>query len=516
MGIPSYFSHIIKKYRYILKQLNHTNKYHNLYFDSNSIIYDALHIVKFINKTQYEDEIITTVNKKIEEYIHLIKPTHCVYIAFDGVAPIAKLNQQKNRRYKSWINEQLINEKKNWDSLCITPGTEFMHKLTIGVKQYFSHNKFKNMQIIISGPDEPGEGEHKIFEYIRNNDFHINETSVVYGLDSDLIMLTLVHLSLCDKLYLFRETPEFIKSIDKTLNPNTLYALHIKELGKAINIELLDSNDDSTLEKSILDYILLCFFVGNDFIPHHPAINLRTNGLDILMKAYKESVPKNSYLTNGNIIHWKVLKQFIKQLESQEYNNIIENYNWKETLEEKAKKNKYSKKKEDLINLIPCLDRNVEKYINPYTNGWEKRFYHKMFHNDNISAICINYLTILEWNLKYYIHGCFDWTFAYKYNCAPLFKDVIKYIPYFNQELLSKKNLEIIHPYTQLAYVLPKNSLYLLPEYVKTYILDKYPYFYELNYDIQWAFCRYFWESHVCFPNLDIMRLNESIIHLKK
>ena len=38
MGIPSYFSHIIKKYAYILKKINNKNEFNNIYFDSNSII----------------------------------------------------------------------------------------------------------------------------------------------------------------------------------------------------------------------------------------------------------------------------------------------------------------------------------------------------------------------------------------------------------------------------------------------------------------------------------------------
>ena len=51
-----------------------------------------------------------------------------------------------------------------WNKTAITPGTLFMKNLNIGVKKYFNSKK-----IIISGSDIPGEGEHKIFEYIRNN-----------------------------------------------------------------------------------------------------------------------------------------------------------------------------------------------------------------------------------------------------------------------------------------------------------------------------------------------------------
>ena len=44
MGIPSYFSHIVKKHRNIFKKVsNDTTKIDNLYLDCNSIIYDAVH-----------------------------------------------------------------------------------------------------------------------------------------------------------------------------------------------------------------------------------------------------------------------------------------------------------------------------------------------------------------------------------------------------------------------------------------------------------------------------------------
>ena len=180
MGIPSYYSYIIKKHRQIITKINNTIAYHNLYFDSNSIIYDSIGNVEFIDKSQYENDIIKKVCEKLEKLIIDIKPTKRVFIAFDGVAPVAKLKQQKNRRYKTAFTKQLFNEKVTWDSLAITPGTDFMNKLTINVNHFFN-NKFNNIQIIISGPDNPGEGEHKIFSYIRKASSHKDENTVIYG-----------------------------------------------------------------------------------------------------------------------------------------------------------------------------------------------------------------------------------------------------------------------------------------------------------------------------------------------
>ena len=82
------------------------------------------------------------------------------------------------------------------------------------------------MRIIVSGSNERGEGEQKIFKYMRDNkDKHVDETTVIYGLDADLIMLSLNHASMYGDILLYRETPEFIKSINSDLDPNQLYIL---------------------------------------------------------------------------------------------------------------------------------------------------------------------------------------------------------------------------------------------------------------------------------------------------
>ena len=95
-------------------------------------------------------------------------------IAFDGVAPVAKLEQQRTRRHKSImekkIMEKIEGKKARWNKTAITPGTHFMAKLNSFIKGYFkSAKKFGVENIIVSGSDERGEGEHKLFQYIRDN-----------------------------------------------------------------------------------------------------------------------------------------------------------------------------------------------------------------------------------------------------------------------------------------------------------------------------------------------------------
>ena len=115
MGIPSYFGNVVKYHKKIVKKLGQLPVIHNLYMDTNGLVYDAVRIIgsnRGMSNDDYETAIIDMVCQKITGYVNLIKPKYKVFIAFDGVAPVAKLNQQRERRYKSWFTtvvEQAIN-----------------------------------------------------------------------------------------------------------------------------------------------------------------------------------------------------------------------------------------------------------------------------------------------------------------------------------------------------------------------------------------------------------------------
>ena len=121
--------------------------------------------------------------------------------------------------------------------------------------------------------------------------------------------------------------------------------------------------------------------------------------------------------------------------------------------------------------------------------------------------ICINFLEAIEWNMKYYTIGCPNWRWAYKYDYPPLLCDLIKYIPYFDTEFVPIVKKEPVHHNTQLAYVLPRTSLHLLPLRIQKILLEKMGENYRLDYSFKWSFCKYFWESHVHMPEIDINAL---------
>ena len=533
MGVPGIFSHIVKNYSKILKKLSkNTIPVNNLYLDSNSVIYDAVHNIDFTKLVESDVKtIIQCVIKKIDEYIILIEPDTYIYIAFDGVAPVAKLEQQRDRRYKSiyqtQISKSIFKDTKPdpFNTTAITPGTKFMNELNKEIRAYYTDPKKYNVKnIILSLSDKAGEGEHKLFEFIRENPiYHKNSTSIIYGLDADLIMLSINHLPISDKIFLFRETPHFIQSINAELEPNETYLIDIPELAKTITLDMNNNNELTTEQQKnrIYDYIFMCFFLGNDFMPHFPSINIRTGGVDKMLMAYKATLGgTNENLTDGKRIYWKNVRKIVKFLADQE-----ENYLKIETkLRDKKEKTTVFKTDtpDDIykkFDAIPTYERDLEKYINPYKDGWQQRYYKCLFNveinEERKKQICTNYLEGLEWTMKYYTTGCADWRWCYNYSYPPLLIDLIQYIPYFEKEFVENKPANPVNELVLLCYVLPHQSLSLLPGKLHKSLLASHSNWYKTDCDFIWAYCKYFWESHVQLPHIDINELEDFVVKNK-
>ena len=529
MGIPSYFSYIVKNHPDIIKKLqNHTIQINNLYLDCNSIVYDVVHTTDFSNLVDTDvNTIIKSVCSKIDEYICLIKPNKSVFIAFDGVAPVAKLDQQRSRRYKSayqnFIKKTIYNNTEAcdpWNTTAITPGTKFMSHLSASVKKYYNNPITYNLEtIILSTSDKPGEGEHKLFQYIRDYpEKHSNETTVIYGLDADLIMLCINHLPISKKIFLFRETPHFIQTINSELEPNATYLLDIPKLAEKITLNMNNNIELSTLQQKnrIYDYIFICFFLGNDFMPHFPSINIRTGGVDKMINAYKATIGStNENLIVENKIIWRNVRKLIQYLSELEHDNFKQEMKLRNRIEKKYLPNDSPDEKFKKFEAVPIYERQVEKYIDPYKNGWEERYYKALFNvecsEERIKSICINYLEALEWTMKYYTSSCSDWRWCYKYNYPPLLKDLIHYVPYFDTEFVAQNSTGPVSAMVQLCYVLPLQSLNLLPESVYANLIKEHPEWYKSDCNFQWAFCKYFWESHVELPEIEIAELEQCL-----
>lgn len=159
-----------------------------------------------------EEQIFTSIFAYVDHLFGKIKPKKLFFMAVDGVAPRAKMNQQRSRRFRTAKEVKEVREKaerkgeklpeeKAFDSNCITPGTPFMARLSEQLR-YFVNKKisedsnWQNVTVVLSGHEVPGEGEHKVMEYIRLSraqpDYDPNVRHCLYGLDADLIMLGLL------------------------------------------------------------------------------------------------------------------------------------------------------------------------------------------------------------------------------------------------------------------------------------------------------------------------------------
>jgi 5'-3' exonuclease len=530
MGIPFYFSYIVKNHSSIIKKLvkNDTSssvKINNLFLDCNSIVYDVVHTLNFTELTDtVVNSIIHNVILKIESYIDLVAPDKLVYIAFDGVAPLAKLQQQRERRYKSWYQNQITRSifKKTdvdpFNTTAITPGTKFMQELNTKIQRHFIALKTRfsgNLKFIVSDSSEYGEGEHKLFAYLRDMPKDENETHLVYGLDADLIMLSINHLPVHRHIYLFRETPEFIKSLDSTLEPESTYYLDIPELAEVIT-EDLNGGDSKCDVNRVYDYIFLCFFLGNDFLPHFPAVNIRTGGVDKMINAYKATLGgTKEVLTDGKTIFWRNVRKLISFLAEKEEQYIIDEVRLRDKRERHHIPEETAEQIFAKFENLPTKDRELEKYIQPTKPNWQKRYYDALFsldiNEERKKQLCVNYLEGLEWTMKYYTSGCADWRWSYKYNYPPLLTDLIQFVPFFDTEFVPLKPALPVSPLVQLSYVLPRTSLSLLPEPLFHVLSKEHDDWYPADCEFTWAFCKYFWESHVELPEIDIGEL-EAIV----
>jgi 5'-3' exonuclease len=510
MGIPCYFSNIIRKYSKIMKKKDETNfKTRNFYLDSNSIIYDAIRKCD-ITMPDFEKQLYSEVVFQLEQHIFDVDPQEKIIIAFDGIAPMAKIQQQRERRFKSnlerKIRSKLYETEEAWDTCNITPGTKFMKELMAYLIHHFK--KYKNIDIFSS--NEPGEGEHKIFEYIRNNPKqHKTGNTVVYGLDADLIMLCISHKEYCGGLYLYRETPHFIRSIDSSLEPNSTYFLDIPNLIKFIQKDV---------NGMLNDYVFVCFMLGNDFLPHFPALNLRTSGMNTIISTYKKVFKKgdNNLVTNEKNINWKNLRLFITELSKREEELICDEYDIRDRWEKRVKPCKTNDDKMEKFNNIPTKNRDIENVIDPFSRGWKHRYYTTLLDvnsdTESKKEVCINYLEGLEWTYKYYTECCYDWRWKYKYSYPPLLEDLAQCIPYFDVSLIDKKECNPLDPRVQLSFVLPIRSFDSLVEIDDTTREKVKSLLYYDDVRYEWAFCKYFWEAHVHFPYVEVGELEKILI----
>ncbi|KAJ1885060.1 exonuclease II Exo2, partial [Kickxella alabastrina] len=406
MGIPKFFRWLSGRYPLVCERVSDDNipEFDNLYLDMNGIIHNCTHPKDGeVAAPATDEERFLAIFYYIDFLFNKIRPQKVFFLGIDGVAPRAKMNEQRARRFRTAKELEELQAKelqdrrikgevippgedeyndKVFDPTCITPGTEFMDKLTEALRYYINKRvsedaNWRKPQIILSAPNVPGEGEHKIMDYIRFSraqpGYQANTRHCLYGLDADLIMLGLLshepHFSLLREEVLFgARARKGTTSADPSMQ--AFYLLHISilrdyldhefsglkaELGSSQQYTTMeqgqlagpqdgsssgDSGNAFDLERIIDDYILMIMLVGNDFLPNLPKLSINGGALNFMFATYMRIRPSlGGYLHDNGVLNLGRFEVFMREVAKVEVDSFkleVADHQWYQVYKRKA------------------------------------------------------------------------------------------------------------------------------------------------------------------------------------
>ena len=476
MGVSYFYKNLISQYpeiRAALAAFLEENKDIFLYIDFNGMIHPCVNRVidsymkkdGQLDREQMQKDMFAEIRKNLTEVIEKMNPKFLM-IAVDGVAPRAKMEQQRLRRYTSVANKD---RNAVFNTNCISPGTQFMIDLDKNIRDFIETELEKKCKVLYSPHTRVGEGEHKAIKWIKNVPDSINEriVHVIYGLDADLVMLSLT--TGLDNIFLLREKTVYEhkeedskkRSGHKDEMEHLCHLLSIKKMKDTYwaeaNLEY-DYSVHITKEQFFKDYVMMSFLLGNDFMPHMKALNIYKGGLEKLIEKYLEGVKT----TNRGMLDEKlgVNKELLLIVLKEFYDNEPDYV-------------KSNKTRWDEIH-----------YDQP---GWGRRHYSYYLGNrhnkQDIDRMCYNFWEIFTWNTKYYFNQHENWSAYYRYPTGPLIRDL-----YENLQRLDLDRIQLPRdaPYSsdqQLMIIFPPQSKMFVPEKYH-YIYQKYSKFYPMRFKL--------------------------------
>ncbi len=423
------------------------------------------------SKESLEREHIAMVIEIMEQVIRTFNPVDNLFIAVDGMVNSGKLTQQKGRRFKVGKENQ-ADELEIFNGNAITPGTDFMVNLDTALEKWFLENQSTlSTKVIYSSHLSQGEGEHKIFDYIRRDDYIKGDgMNIIYGLDNDLIILSV--LSPLKNFYMYPEESRQKEMV----NVDRLREIILEEM------RFPGSKDNLIIQ----DFCTVTMFLGNDFLHKFPNFLDLRKSFPFIFRIYS-FIKKHLTDDNNNIVWENYLKLLIT---FDTYNSAKNRYftyiNYYLGTKQNEKYIPFPEFEKNIIKRDGALDFNMKQFA--------KDWYSKQFNNDIVQwdgeivdtysaelvrEMCVNYLQMVQWVQYYYTKGykyVSDFQF-YHYTYNPLMGSVIKVL---SQMIKEKKTLVLrdvvrnkgdikITPVHQLLSVLPKSSSNLLPKGYKRF-----------------------------------------------
>jgi 5'-3' exonuclease len=553
MGLPGFMSWLLKKYKnkILLKKVDNIDHF---YIDTNCLLHPECMKVRDFYKNLNNDELEKKMFKRIKLYLtflyNYVNSKKTIGTVIDGVCPMSKMIQQRKRRFKTIEETKIKNDlkkkynidfnEKSWSNTVITPGTKFMEKLHEDLLKFIKKKALQSeTTFIYSSYHTAGEGEHTILQHIKEN-VNPSDSVVIYGLDADLIFLAMT--SGIDNIYLLREEFHFDRDIVNdfdidNVNEKMVY-ISINELKNSFNNQIMFMINKYKIKSYFTDktnfsndLIIICFLLGNDFLPHFPSIDVYKGGLDDIINEYINSICESntllSYIENNKIkVNQNVFNTLCYKLGRKERNFFENGIPYFKSLSDK----KYCKstdpyeielwKLEHLktINIVDNVKLGYGK-----ENEWKHRYYEHYFGlNYNIENIIKLYIDGIMWVAKYYFEECPSWTWFYPYDKGPFISDVYKYL---NKHKIKFNNIEFemmepLKPMTQLMIVLPPKLKKLLPKsYIELIENDKnISHLYPEKVELDFLYKSQFWQTTPILPVIEITDIKNilNVVKTKK
>uniref|UniRef100_A0A6C0K7D9 Xrn1 N-terminal domain-containing protein n=1 Tax=viral metagenome TaxID=1070528 RepID=A0A6C0K7D9_9ZZZZ len=568
MGIPTFFRSILQKNRRLIRgAVQGGEEFDYFFIDFNSLVYNTWNKIQRSLSSSDQDETIihdrlieATVEKVLYMVNEIVCPAHYVFISMDGVAPRAKMVQQRSRRYKSVQLKEVMRAKRaeldmanpiEWDpSPNICPGTVFMEKMGLALRVAMKANRFHS-QVLLSDVGCPGEGEHKFLKRIRmiHADPQTRDASVVvYSPDGDMISLSLlthksqIHIMrIPDKESLhesrFCKDFEFIYCDLDALRKDFFNQLTVTYRGEDID-ELRILND----------YNFLLFMVGNDFVPSLPFLKIRSGGLDLLIGIYNRLRPEiREYLIDYDPlspatprIHPVFFERLIVELSK------TENREMQQETEERIRHmggnlSGKTRKMEEGMTPFQVFESRYQHmcFFSPHhpeahryahlatlidyrrpKHEWKAKYYEYFLgidaqnmtaYNEGRTQIVVNYLESLVFTLRYYLQGCPSYDWHYRYRVSPLPSDIFSVLSRFRYDInnIVFPASQPFSPMEQLCFILPPQMSFLLPLPLREILSDRESYPTEFEVDAL-AGSKYIY-SEAILPELDTEALKAKI-----
>jgi 5'-3' exonuclease len=463
MGIPTYFRHLTRKVKGLLANTAPT-KAEWLCFDFNCLIYHVLQRPPFSSAASgggdaWETHLLDEVVKYTMKVVRAVGPTRGVYLAVDGVVPMAKIKQQRMRRFhgagasstESISGAEQATAEPRFSRNAITPGTIFMSRLGDRLKRM--KKEHTDIHWTLSLADETGEGEHKVLAFLRG--LEKPENIVVYGLDADLIVLSMLAVLEKDirNITLFREIVEK-GEIERDA--------HGEEVFHYFSVSCLAQHLGS--RGFVRDYCIAMMLLGNDFLPTAMTFRIKEAGHEEMctmiqgIRASRRVAPGEA--TPVDILVKGLIRELAEDEEGRFYKACSRKLSAPPSAEEPDGPLTW-RGEAVFFEPVPSSRRN-ENRLNLRAD-WRDIYYRTCLGDVERARLVAEYWKGMRWVVDYYNGRPVSLQWVYAWHYPPLWADLAGGEWPSAESVGPAEGEAPITPTEQLALVLPVQSWGLLP-----------------------------------------------------